>query len=117
MTLRLVIQPLPGASFEHIIEGEEATIGRSSSCDLTLPHRYLSRRQARIFRHEGALFLEDLGSHNGTRLNGAKIETPTSIAPGDVISLPGFQVTVHEWVPTSLLVSSSSVAASSVSRV
>ncbi len=107
MLLRLVIQPLPGASFEHVLDGE-TTLGRSSACDLPLPSRYVSRLQARIFSADGETFLEDLGSHNGTKLNGTRIAEPTPITPGDVIGVPGFRIQVHELVPSAVVASSSS---------
>ena len=116
MMLRLVIQPLPGSPFEHVIEGESTTLGRASACDLPLPGRYVSRLQARIFRSHGEMLLEDLGSHNGTKLNRQRISEPTPIGPGDIIDISGFRLSVHELVPAILIASSSSgVAASSAS--
>lgn len=117
MLLRLVIQPLPGATFDFPIEGDCATFGRSSSCDLPLPSRFVSRRHARIFSCDGEMLLEDLGSHNGTKLNGTLISEPTPIVPGDVIAVSGFRLTVHELVPSGLIASSNSnVGASAVSH-
>ena len=116
MLLRLVIQPLPGAPFEHVFDGEDVTLGRSSACDLKLAGRYVSRLQARIVSSGGEMLLEDLGSHNGTKLNGKRISGPTPIVPGDEISMPGFRLTVLEPVPPALVASSSSsVSASSIS--
>ena len=63
------------------------TLGRASTNDVFLPDRTLSRVHARIDRHDHGVVLTDLGSRNGTQLNGARIEQPVRLAPGDRIVL------------------------------
>ncbi len=68
-------------------------MGRSPQCDLPVPSRRASRKHAQV-RREGDVFLvEDLGSTNGTFLNGEKIDGPTQLNPGDKIDVGGSQVT------------------------
>ena len=52
--------------------GHDLFVGRSTSCDVFVPDRRMSRRHARFFLEDGALFVEDLESHNGTYVNGKR---------------------------------------------
>jgi Domain of unknown function (DUF1707)/FHA domain len=62
------------------------TIGREPACDLTLADTSVSRWHASLLRSDGSWLLADLGSTNGTRLNGWRVNTPTPVAPGDLVS-------------------------------
>ena len=63
---------------------ETLTIGRSSSCDITLAHvRSLSRIHARLRHHGDHVEIEDLGSTNGTYVNDDPIEAPYRLRSGD----------------------------------
>jgi pSer/pThr/pTyr-binding forkhead associated (FHA) protein len=62
------------------------SIGRADDCDLTIPKSVISRLHARVFLRDGACWIEDPGSTNGTYVNGRRIEAPTPIKPGDAIS-------------------------------
>jgi len=68
--------------------GEGALIlGRSSSCDLRLPHASISRRHARLTRRGEHLFLEDLGSQNGTFLDDERLSGPRELMVGQRIHI------------------------------
>jgi 6-phosphogluconolactonase (cycloisomerase 2 family) len=69
--------------------GEELLIGRSETGAGNLGgDQRISRRHARVYRAEsGALVIEDLGSSNGTHVNGRRIQAPHVIRPGDRISV------------------------------
>jgi hypothetical protein len=68
--------------------GEGALIlGRSSSCDLRLPHASISRRHARLTRRGERLFLEDLGSQNGTFLDDERLAGPRELLVGQRIHI------------------------------
>ncbi|TVR45300.1 MAG: FHA domain-containing protein [Planctomycetota bacterium] len=60
-------------------------IGRASECDITLGHGTLSRQHLAIYEEDGQWYVEDLGSSNGTRLNGAKISAAEALGDGDRI--------------------------------
>ena len=65
----------------------EFIIGRSPGCDLVVGDRQISRRHARLVRDQEGYLLEDLGSKNGTYLNGARIEEPERLQDGDEIQV------------------------------
>jgi hypothetical protein len=63
------------------------TIGREPACDMTLADKTVSRWHASLVRSEDdAWLLSDLGSTNGTRINGWRVSIPTPVAPGDCVS-------------------------------
>ncbi|MFH1176007.1 MAG: FHA domain-containing protein, partial [Acidobacteriota bacterium] len=92
--LRLYVVPADGPPFENELDAESLTIGRSSACGLVLADRFLSRTHARIFREGESFMVEDLGSRNGTLLNGQPIEKAGPLRPGDVIRLSGSMITI-----------------------
>ncbi|MDR2581066.1 MAG: FHA domain-containing protein [Fibromonadaceae bacterium] len=49
-------------------------IGRASFCDLQLKDEFVSERHCKVFFENGDLFIEDLGSTNGTFINGAEVQ-------------------------------------------
>ncbi len=64
------------------------SIGRGGECDLTLPERQVSRQHIKILLENGRYFLQDLGSKNGTHLNGRKVESQTvPLQDGDEIQI------------------------------
>lgn len=81
----------------RLAPGEEALeLGRSAAGHGALGgDRELSRRHARVQRlGDGRLLLEDLGSTNGTVVNGARIAAPTLLSPGDQVELGGSTIRV-----------------------
>jgi pSer/pThr/pTyr-binding forkhead associated (FHA) protein len=92
--LVLSITPAEGEPFESTVDVDSLFIGRSTRCEITIPDRFLSRRHARLFASGEAWQIEDLGSRNGTFVNGRRVEGPTLIRPGDVIALSASLVRV-----------------------
>lgn len=70
-----------------VLEQDQVLIGRGPECDLVVPDRQVSRHHARIQRRESGYALEDLGSKNGTHLNGVPVEGEVPIQDGDVIQI------------------------------
>jgi hypothetical protein len=64
-----------------------ATIGRSRQCDVVLDDPNVSRRHAEIRPRGGSWVLTDLGSTNGSSLNGTRIGSPEVVKPGDQIEI------------------------------
>lgn len=62
-----------------------AVVGRSALADVVLDEDTVSRRHALLIRQRGHIWLADLGSANGTYLNGAPVGDPVEIVAGDVV--------------------------------
>ena len=73
MALRFISGKYQGGEYP-LTEGQEIVIGRSSELDMVLVEEMVSRRHARIQLQGGVITIEDLGSTNGTFINGEKIQ-------------------------------------------
>jgi pSer/pThr/pTyr-binding forkhead associated (FHA) protein len=62
---------------------EELTVGRAAGCQVTIDDTYASQIHARVFSRDGQLFVEDLGSTNGTFVNRQKVNGPQAFRRGD----------------------------------
>ncbi len=81
-----------GKQVEIRLGSKPVSLGRSDEADHKLPTKLASRIHAQVFQRDGGWWVEDLGSSNGTILNGAKIEAPTALKPGDVITIGDVKV-------------------------
>ncbi len=86
--MKTLVLHIPGRP-PLFLEGEDRvwTLGRSSQNDITIPDASLSRLHARISLKDGVPFIEDLGSLNGTTLNGERITVPHPLAEDDDLQL------------------------------
>lgn len=73
--------------FRQPLEGEAVSIGRASDCTIPIKDRYLSRKHAELIAIGTGWMLKDLGSANGTYLNGARVERDEILKTGDRIRL------------------------------
>ncbi len=73
---------------------ETMTLGRDPECDHPLDYPMVSWRHARLSREGGQVTIEDLGSTNGTFVNGQRITGTVAIEPGDVIGLGSYSFTL-----------------------
>ena len=86
--MQLKIRNADGTEKIVSLEGKcPLTIGRSDGAGLCVPDRKVSRRHAEITVEGEQLFLEDLASRTGTRVNGKSIASRTPLAPGDTIQI------------------------------
>ncbi len=90
---RLVVSqgPEPGQVFE--LRQDSQTIGRAPGNEIVISDPQVSRQHVRISKEGGLLVIEDLGSTNGTTINGVRLTGPHTLTNGDVIGL-GDQVTM-----------------------
>lgn len=86
--------PTPGAAF--LLEGSQLNIGRDSSNEIVINDAEVSRRHARLTFQGGKYVLEDLGSTNGTFVNGQRLAGPRVLKAGEVVSLGEQIVLVYE---------------------
>lgn len=81
---------LSGSGSTLPIRSNRAIIGRGDDADLVVSFDNVSRKHALIWRADGQAWVQDLGSANGTSIDGVAVgEKPVPIAPGAVISLAG----------------------------
>lgn len=67
----------------------DAVIGRSKSCDIVINEDFISAKHIRIWFDDGEWYLDDLGSRNGTTVNGQRIINTVILDPEDEISIGG----------------------------
>jgi hypothetical protein len=82
---------------EHRLDGPTTVIGRSSECDIVVGDPNVSRRHAEVRRLGRGFSLVDLGSTNGTEVNGQRV-TETSLMNGDVIGVGTTRITFERRV-------------------
>ena len=92
----LSVQGADGARRVVPLSSERVSIGRSRDNDLFLPDQWLSRSHAEIQVRDDGCYVVDLGSKNGTLLNGARLEREERLRAGDVITLGEHLVTFVE---------------------
>ena len=87
MPRELVIRDLEGKTATIVLDHDRITLGRSSANELCYPDDIgLSRQHLAIVGRDGHWTVEDLGSKNGTLLNGVRIEKAMAFLPGDRVS-------------------------------
>ena len=64
-----------------------AEIGRGDRCAIRLQDTYVSQVHARLYPKDGAWYVEDLGSTNGTLLNDHRVQQPVEVHAGDVLKV------------------------------
>jgi S1-C subfamily serine protease len=77
----------PGAGKEVALEGDAVVIGREPDCDLVLDDDEVSRHHAEIRRTAGGAEIRDLGSRNGTWVDGTRISGPTPLRGGETVKV------------------------------
>ena len=68
------------------LEGE-IVIGRAPECAVSIDDEFTSNLHAKIYQTEGRYYVEDLGSTNGTYVNGRRINYPTELRGGDRVKI------------------------------
>lgn len=89
-SLSLVVVNSPHAFFpagQRFAVGTTTTIGREAGNDIVIPVPYVSSRHCVIRYQDRQGWLEDLGSRNGTYVNGQRVTGPVKIVPNDLIGV------------------------------
>ncbi|HET9987244.1 MAG TPA: FHA domain-containing protein, partial [Kofleriaceae bacterium] len=97
----LVVQEGSSSIF-HLPRTGEIVIGRAPEAELRIVHSSVSRRHATIRCDGGVLHVADLGSHNGTRVNGDPVTASQLVASGDVIAVGDVTLVAHFTAPRSV---------------
>ncbi len=77
----------------RLIDGVNS-IGRHDDCVIRIRSSQVSRRHCEVFEADGSLIVRDLGSSNGTYVNGDRIEAPRVLHPGDALTIGGVTLRV-----------------------
>ena len=77
---------------EYVITNWETSIGRSNACDVVLNYASVSRFHAVISKHKKGWIVTDTHSSSGTYVHNKRIEEPTVINDGDVVSFGGISL-------------------------
>ena len=86
-TSKLIAQTGPASGQEFALEGDELVIGRAADNPVSIPDTSVSRKHALVRKTAEGWAVSDLGSGNGTMLNGEAISDETTLNDGDVITL------------------------------
>jgi pSer/pThr/pTyr-binding forkhead associated (FHA) protein len=106
---QLTMRSGPNPGTVYALEGDQLSIGRDSSNEIAVNDAEVSRRHTRLTFQGGKYVLEDMGSTNGTFVNGQRLTGPRVLKSGEVISLGEQIVFVYEAVdsdPGATMVSS-----------
>ncbi len=87
-----------GPNDAFLLGDNQVIIGRAPDCGLTINSNKLSRKHCKIYPGKNVYIVEDLGSANGTLVNGKKIDDPTHLKQGDIIRI-GDTVAHFSWHP------------------
>jgi pSer/pThr/pTyr-binding forkhead associated (FHA) protein/tetratricopeptide (TPR) repeat protein len=84
---KLIIEDDEGKTTVVPLIRDEITIGRKEGNTIRLTERNVSRRHAKLVKQNSSVFIEDLGSYNGIKVNGSKIAGRIAVAEGDRIQI------------------------------
>jgi pSer/pThr/pTyr-binding forkhead associated (FHA) protein len=93
MVMRAQLIPVDGGSAVEIVK-DLIVVGRKEECDLRLDHKSVSKMHCVIVKTDGLLLLRDLGSTNGTRVNGQRVRR-AALLPNDQVSIANFRFRVY----------------------
>src|SRR5882724_7686776 len=87
MDYQLVIVRGRGATETIKLGDGVTTVGRQDDCQLRIKSSQVSRKHCEIFEKKGLLLVKDLGSSNGTYVNGKRIQDQRVLEPGDELTI------------------------------
>jgi predicted component of type VI protein secretion system len=90
--MRAQLVPLEGGTPIEIVK-DMTLVGRKDDCDLRLEHKSVSKMHCVIVKTDGLLLLRDLGSTNGTRVNGQRVRR-AALLPNDQVSIANYKFRV-----------------------
>lgn len=90
----LIVNRGPGDSNRFLIDSDITNVGRHPESDIFLDDITVSRHHAKFVRSAGKLYLEDLGSLNGTYVNRTLLDGRTVLREGDEIQIGKYRATI-----------------------
>jgi two-component system, NtrC family, response regulator AtoC len=102
-TAYLLVVENDSSSIFHLPRAGAIVVGRGAEAELRLSHATTSKRHATIRVEDGVMRVADLGSHNGTRVNGELVQESRMLGSGDVVSVGDVVLVVHVSSPVVVL--------------
>jgi pSer/pThr/pTyr-binding forkhead associated (FHA) protein len=93
MSMRAQLVPLDGGAAVEVVK-DLTLVGRKEECDLRLDHKSVSKMHCVLVKSDGLLLLRDLGSTNGTRVNGHRVRR-AALLPNDELTIAGYKFRVQ----------------------
>lgn len=93
--MKLIIEDDEGRKTVVPLVRDEISIGRAAGNTIRLTERNVSRRHARLVRTREGVFVEDLGSSTGLRVNGHRVARRTPLKDGDRVEIGDYRLTVE----------------------
>jgi pSer/pThr/pTyr-binding forkhead associated (FHA) protein len=90
--MRAQLVPLDGGAPIDVVK-DVTVVGRKEDCDVRLEHKSVSKMHCVIVKTDGLLLLRDLGSTNGTRVNGTRVRR-AALLPNDQLAIAHFKFRV-----------------------
>ncbi len=91
--MRAQLVPIDGSAPIELVK-DLIIVGRREDCDLRLEHKSVSKIHCVLVKTDGLLMLRDLGSTNGTRVNGTRVRR-AALLPNDQLSIASYKFRVH----------------------
>ena len=91
--MRAQLVPVDGGEPVEIVK-DLTVVGRKEDCDLRLDHKSVSKMHCVLVKTDGLLLVRDLGSTNGTRVNGARVRR-AALLPNDQLSIANYKFRVY----------------------
>lgn len=91
--MRAQLVPLDGGPPIEVVK-DMTLVGRKEECDVCLNHKSVSKMHCVIVKTDGLLLLRDLGSTNGTRVNGQRVRR-AALLPNDQLNIANYKFRVH----------------------
>lgn len=92
---KLIIEDDEGKTTVYPLSQGEISIGRKDGNTIRLMERNVSRRHARLLRNNGTVFIEDLDSYNGIRINGERINGRYEVKEGDLVEIGDYHLALQ----------------------
>src|SRR5215472_731981 len=93
ITMLIELLPVDGGASVAIVK-DLTLVGRKEECDLRLDHKSVSKMHCVLVKSDGLLLLRDLGSTNGTRVNGTRVRR-AALLPNDQVAIANYKFRVN----------------------
>ncbi|MEO1335014.1 MAG: FHA domain-containing protein, partial [Myxococcota bacterium] len=98
---KLIIEDDEGKTTVYPLADGDLTIGRKDGNTIRLMERNVSRRHARLERTNGAVYIQDLDSYNGVKINGERITGKYEVKEGDLVEIGDYHLALQKSVTRS----------------